>query len=98
MPEYGFRARRLRSPRQRFLDQFDRNKGCVSVEYGMTYRIRGGNECSAAYHDLNTALVAAIADMLPVLRERARQRAVEAARNELKAAEEKLAKLVTQSG
>ena len=64
----------------------------------MTYWIRGGNECSAAYYDLNTALVAAIADMLPALRERARQRAVEAARNELKAAEEKLAKLVTQSG
>ena len=61
---------------QRFLDQFDRAKGCVSTEYGMTYWIRDGNECSAAYHDLNNSMVDAIADMLPALREEARRRAV----------------------
>ncbi len=78
---------------QRFLDQFDRAKGCVSTEYGMTYWIRDGNDVSAQHYDLNNALVDAIADMLPTLREQARQRAVEAARNELKAAEEKVARL-----
>jgi hypothetical protein len=40
-------------------------------------------------------LVDATADMLPALREQARQRAVEAARKELKAAEEKVARPVT---
>jgi hypothetical protein len=38
--------------------------------------------------------VDAIADLLPALREQARQRAVEAARTEFKAAEEKLARLL----
>jgi len=32
---------------QRLLDQFDRSKGCVSTEYGMTYWIRDGNDVSA---------------------------------------------------
>ncbi len=82
---------------QHFLDQFDRSKGCVSTEYGMTYWIRDGNDVSAEYYDLNNALVDAIADMLPALRERAGQRAVEAARNELKVAEEKVARLVAES-
>ncbi len=83
---------------QRFLDQFDRSKGCVSVEYGMTYWIRDGNEVSAEYYDLNNALVDAVADMLPALREQARQRAVEVARAEFKSAEEKVARLVAESG
>ena len=78
---------------QRFLDQFDRSKGCVSTEYGSTYWIRDGNECSAAYYDLNNALVDAIADMLPALREQARQRAVDAAQEQARLAEQKLAKL-----
>lgn len=54
--------------------------------------------CVRELYDLNNALVDAIADMLPALREQARQRAVEAAREEVREAEEKLAKLVTQSG
>ena len=83
---------------QRFLDQFDRSKGCVSTEYGMTYWIRDGNDVSAAYYDLNNALVDAIADMLPALREQVKQQGIEAARNELKAAEERVARLVAQSG
>ncbi len=83
---------------QRFLDQFDQSKGCVSVEYGMTYWIRDGNDVSAAYYDLNDALVDAIADMLPALREQARQRAVAAAREEVRAAEQKLARLQAVSG
>ncbi len=83
---------------QRFLDQFDRSKGCVSTEYGMTYWIRDGNDVSAEYYDLNNALVDAIADMLPALREQARQRAVEAAQEEVRLAEVKLARLQTASG
>ena len=82
---------------QDFLDQFDRSKGCVSTEYGMTYWIRDGNDVSAQYYDLNNALVDAIADMLPALREQARQRAVGAAREKLRAAERKLATLVARS-
>lgn len=63
----------------------------------MTYWIRDGNECSAAYYDLNNSMVDAIADMLPALREQARQRAVDAAREQVKAAEVKLARLVAES-
>ena len=48
---------------------------------------------SAAYYDLNYALVDAIADMLPTLREHARQRAVEAAQEQVRLAEQKLARL-----
>ncbi len=78
---------------QRFLDQFDRSKGCVSTEYGMTYWIRDGNDVSQQYYDLNNALVDAITDMLPALRDQARQRAVDSAQEEAKAAEQKLARL-----
>ena len=78
---------------QRFLDQFDRSNGCVSTEYGMTYWIRDGNDVSAAYYDLNNALVDTIADMLPALREQARQRSVATAREQLRASEQKLARL-----
>ncbi len=82
---------------QRFLDQFDRSRGCVSTEYGMTYWIRDGNDVSAAYYDLNDALVDAIADMLPALREQARKRAVEAAQEQVRLAEQKLARLQAAS-
>ncbi len=83
---------------QRFLDQFDRSKGCVSTEYGMTYWIRDGNDVSAEYYDLNHALVDAIADMLPALREQARHGAVGAAQEEVRLAEQKLARLQAVSG
>jgi hypothetical protein len=83
---------------QRFLDQFDRLKGCVSTEYGMTYWIRDGNDVSQEYYDLNNALVDAIADMLPALREEARRRAVEAAQEEFRQAEQKLARLQAVRG
>ncbi len=81
---------------QRFLDQFDRAKGCVSTEYGMTYWIRDGNDVSQQYYDLNEALVDTIADMLPALREQARQRAVEAARQAVAAAERRLGALTAE--
>ena len=78
---------------QRFLDQFDRSKGCVSTEYGMTYWIRDGNDVSQQFYDLNNALVDAIADMLPALREETRRRSVEAAQEQVRQAELKLARL-----
>ncbi len=63
----------------------------------MTYWIRDGNDVSQQYYDLNEAMVDAIADMLPVLREQARQRAVAAAREEIEVAEAKLTRLVAES-
>jgi len=83
---------------QRFLDQFDRSKGCVSTEYGMTYWIRDGNDVSQAFYDLNSALVDAIADMLPTLRDEAKQRAIVAAQEGVRVAEKKLADLVGRGG
>lgn len=47
-------------------------------------------------YDLNEAMVDAIAGMLPVLRERARQRAVAAAQEQVRLAEQKLARLVAE--
>ncbi len=83
---------------QRFLDQFDRSKGCVSTEYGMTYWIRDGNDVSEQYYDLNNAMVDAIADMLPALREEARRSAVKDAQEQVRQAEQKLARLQAVSG
>jgi capsule polysaccharide export protein KpsE/RkpR len=59
----------------------------------MTYWIRDGNDVSAAYYDINNALVDAIADMLPALREETRRRSVEAAQEQVRQAERKLARL-----
>ena len=70
----------------------------MSTEYGMTYWIRDGNDVSAQYYDLNNAMVDAIADMLPALREEARKRAVEAAQEEVTLAEQKLARLQAARG
>jgi hypothetical protein len=36
----------------RFMKQFDKDQGCVSVEYGMTYCIKNDD-----YGDINTAMV-----------------------------------------
>ena len=68
----GFYAVYFTDPQQtlRFLSQFDREKGCVSVEYGMTYWIRGGNDVTGEYYDLNNAMVDAIAGDLPEIYQR----------------------------
>ena len=52
--------------------------------------------CVRELYDLNEAMVDAIAGMLPVLRERARQRAVAAAQEQVRLAEQKLARLVAE--
>jgi len=36
----------------RFIKQFDKDKGCISVEYGMTYWLNNDD-----YRDINTAMV-----------------------------------------
>jgi hypothetical protein len=54
---------------RKFLSQFDRKAGCVSVEYGMTYWIRGGNDVSSQYYDLNNAMVDAVAPVLSLVQD-----------------------------
>lgn len=75
-----------------FLNQFDRSKGCVCVEYGMTHWIR----CQQ-YYDLNNAMVDAIAEMLPDLRERAKDKEVENAQLALQKAQERVQQLQERS-
>lgn len=56
----------------RFMKQFDKVQGCVSVEYGMKYWLTAED-----YQDINTALVEALepykSDIYPRLRQRARE-------------------------
>ena len=51
-----------------FLTQFDRSKGCVSVEYGMDYWLHGD------YADINNAMVDVAAKYIPVLTQQALNR------------------------
>ncbi|HHN46837.1 MAG TPA: hypothetical protein ENN09_05280 [Planctomycetes bacterium] len=80
----------------RFLDQFDRSKDCVSIEYGMTYWIRGGNDVSAQYYDVNNAMVDAVEDMLPELRKRIASQTLKCALSRLDAAESEVAALMKE--
>ncbi len=57
-----------------FLTQFDRTKGCVSVEYGMTYWIGGGNDVCAEYYDINNAMVDVAAKYILTLTSQANER------------------------
>jgi len=41
----------------RFISQFDSDKGCISIEYGDTHWIEGGNDVSQNYYDINQAMV-----------------------------------------
>lgn len=51
-----------------FLTQFDRSKGCESVEYGMDIWLRGD------YADINNAMVDVAAKYIPVLTQQAQNR------------------------
>jgi hypothetical protein len=73
------------SDTQRFLDQFDRSKGCVSVEYGYAWWINDED-----YRDINNAMVDAAAGMLPTLRGMLKERETAKARQELEQAERRL--------
>jgi len=94
----GFWGTYFRDPddTQRFLDQFDRSKGCVSVEYRMAYWIQGGNDVCADYYDLNNAMVDAIADILPELREWLRICEIQNAEIALQAAQDRVTKLTSE--
>lgn len=41
----------------KFLSQFDGRGPCQSVEYGLDYWIRNGNDVSSEYYDINQELV-----------------------------------------
>ena len=69
-----------------FLDQFDRRAGCRSVETGSTDWLEG------AHADLNSAMVDAVAGMVPAFRDYARRMIERAATTEIEAAQQKLAK------
>ena len=73
------------SATQRFLDQFDRSKGCLSVEYGDTGWLE-----SEDYRDINNAMVDAPAELLPALRSMLKERETAKARQELEQAERRL--------
>ena len=57
----------------KFMKQFDKDKGCVSVEYGMKYWLNAED-----YGDINTAMVETLepykAEIYPRLKQRARER------------------------
>ena len=73
------------SATQRFLDQFDRSKGCLSVEYGYAWWINDED-----YRDVNNAMVDAAAELLPTLRRMLKERETAKARQELEQAERRL--------
>ena len=57
----------------KFMKQFDKDQGCISVEYGMKYWLN-----SEDYGDINTGMVEALepykAEIYPRLKQRARER------------------------
>lgn len=57
----------------KFIKQFDREHGCVSIEYGMTYWLNNDD-----YRDINTAMVDAIepykANLYPRLKQKAKDK------------------------
>jgi hypothetical protein len=73
------------SATQRFLDQFDRSKGCLSVEYGYAWWINDED-----YRDINNAMVDAAAALMPSLRSMLKERETAKARQELEQAERRL--------
>ena len=73
------------SATQRFLDQFDRSKGCLSVEYGYAWWINDED-----YRDINNAMVDAATELLPALRGMLKERETAKARQELEQAERRL--------
>lgn len=86
----GFYATYFQEPdaTQRFLDQFDRAKGCVSIEYGTSWWL--GDE-GGDYHDINSAMVDAIEDLLPELRRTLADRELAKAEEQFLAAQARVA-------
>ena len=87
----GFYEEYFKNPSdtQRFLDQFDRSKGCRSVEYG-----DAGWLNDEEYRDLNGAMVDAATGALPELRRMLRERETLKARQEFDRAERRLKEML----
>ncbi len=66
----------------RFFTQFDPDGQQLSVEYGMTYWVKGGNDVCAEYDDLNQAMCEATRPHLSAIRNLSakRQRDLDVAR------------------
>lgn len=90
----GFHEVYFRDPAatQRFLDQFDRAKGCLSVEYGGTGWLNHED-----YRDINGAMVEAAMELLPELRRMLRERETAKARQDFERAERRLNTLLAAS-
>ena len=69
---------------QRFLDQFDRSRGCQSVEYGGAWWL--GDERNG-YRDINQAMVDVIQNLFPDLRHALTARQLSQAESRLRAAQ-----------
>ena len=84
---YGFHEVYFDDPSvtQRFLDQYDRSKGCQSVEFGGSGWLENED-----YRDINGAMVDAATELLPELRRMLRERETAKARQELVSAERRL--------
>ena len=54
----------------RFLSQFDGRGPCLSVEYGMDYWIRNGNDVCQDYYDINQEMVRIAAAFIPDIQAR----------------------------
>jgi hypothetical protein len=86
----GFYATYFQEPdaTQRFLDQFDRAKECVSIEYGTSWWL---GDDGGDYHDINNAMVDAIEDLLPGLRRTLADRELAKAEEQFHAAQARVA-------
>lgn len=54
----------------KFLRQFDGRGPCLSVEYGMDYWIRNGNDVCREYYDINQEMVCIATEHIPVIQAR----------------------------
>jgi len=80
----------------RFVAQFDEWQGCISVEYGDTYWIRGGNSTCAEYYDINCAMVEVLQPHLAKLRDSLKDFRLHIAESELISAKLRVAKLTSE--
>jgi hypothetical protein len=80
---------------QQFLDQFDRAKGCQSVEYGGTHWL---GSPGSDYHDLNSAMVDAIQGLLPGLRSGLTTKELASAQTRLQDSQREVDRLVASQG
>jgi hypothetical protein len=74
---------------QKFLDQFDRSKGCPSVEFGGSGWMENED-----YRDINGAMVDAAMTMMPALRCMLRERETVEAQHEFNQAERRLKEIL----